>query len=249
MDRATLADLHRDGAFPVRRALERLREGLYDPFAVRWLTAYHEELDAKFDVDVQRLEAGEAVHLCLCGPYGQGKSHTLTYLRERALEQGYVVSAINLDPRAAPLHLFRPVYRTLLETLTFPAGAAASAETVSLIEAWQAWSQTQPLPPEDASEALVACLPADMPHPFKATLVALAQTTLHVPPGRRVLKQYRDYRPTDFPSTLRRTLLGEAVPVARLRPALKYRQVAFYRQASLALRGDEPFVQMLITLP
>ena len=48
---------------------------------------------------------------------------------------------------------------------------------------------------------------------------------------------------------MRRALLGETVPVARLRPALKYRQVAFYRQESLALSGDTPFLQMLATLP
>jgi hypothetical protein len=87
-----------------------------------------------------------------------------------------------------------------------------------------------------------------MPHPFKAILVALAQSTQHVPQGMRALKQYRDYRPSDFPVTLRRALMGEAVPVARLRPALKYRQVDFYRQASLVLRGDEPFVRMVVAL-
>ena len=37
--------------------------------------------------------------------------------------------------------------------------------------------------------------------------------------------------------------------MARLRPALKYRQVSFYRQGSLALYGDEPFLQMVRTLP
>jgi hypothetical protein len=44
---------------------------------------------------------------------------------------------------------------------------------------------------------------------------------------------------------LQRTLSGETVPVARLRPALKYRQVTFYRDASLTLLGDEPFLQMI----
>jgi hypothetical protein len=34
-----------------------------------------------------------------------------------------------------------------------------------------------------------------------------------------------------------------------LRAALKYRQVSFYQQASLALAGDEPFLRMLVALP
>jgi hypothetical protein len=106
-------------------------------------------------------------------------------------------------------------------------------------------------PPEgaqDASEVLAACLPEAMPHPFKAALVGLALPTLHVPVGMRKLKQYRDYRPTAFPVTLLRMLMGEPVPIANLRPALKYRQVSFYRQASLTLRGETPFFLMIEAL-
>lgn len=248
MDEALRAALHSDSGFPARRALERLREGLYDAFTVRLLTAHHEALDTRFDAGVQRLQAGEAAHLCVCGPYGQGKSHSLTYLRQRALEQGYAVSMINLDPREAPLHLYRQVYRALLESLTFPPGPDASQPPVALTDAWQGWAREQTVAADEPSLALADLLPADMPHAFKTTLVALAQTTLHVPQGQRALRQYRDYRPSDFPMLLRRALLGESVPVARLRPALKYRQVAFYRQASLALHGDEPFLRMTTAL-
>ncbi len=246
MNRTALAELRAHPPFVARRALERLREGLYDPFAVRLLTAHHEALDARFDADLKRLDAGEAVHLCVCGPYGQGKSHTLTYLRERARARGYVVSAINLDPREAPLHQFRQVYRALLETLTFP--VSAEGASTSLVDAWQSWAKAQALPSEDGGTALAALLPAAMPHLFKAVMTALAQPTLPVPQGRRALKRYRDYRPTNFPTILRRVLCGEAVPVARVRPALKYRQVAFYRDRSLAVQGDEPFVQMIAAL-
>jgi hypothetical protein len=249
MTQAILAELHHYDGFPVRRALERLREGLYDPMTVRLLTAQHEELDARLAADLWRLAAGEAVHLCVCGAYGQGKSHALTYLQQRAIEQGYVVSAINLDPREAPLYQFRQVYRALLENLRFPATSSRSAPPASLAEAWQGWAEAQPLPVDDPSTALSGLLPVAMPHTFKAILVALAQTTVHVPVDMRKLRQYRDYRPGDFPMILQRVLLGETVPVMRLRPALKYRQVAFYRQASLALHGDEPFLHMVKTLP
>jgi hypothetical protein len=231
--------------FVVRRALERLREGLYDSLAVRLLTANREALEAQVDADLKRLDAGEPVHLCVSGPYGQGKSHTLTYLREYALARGYVVSAINLDPREAPLHQFRQVYRALLDHMTFP----AKPEPTSFVEAWQTWAETQlALSPNalDASEALAARLPDAMPHPFKAALVGLALSTVEVPSDMRRLRQYRDYRrPNSFPVTLQRVLLGETVPVASFRPALKYRQVAFYRQASLTLRGEAPFFIMI----
>lgn len=219
MDHTTLAALHHADGFAVRRVLERLREGLYDPLAVRLLTAHHEPLDARIDADLQQLETGATVHLCVCGAYGQGKSHTLTYIREYALQRGYVVSAINLDPREAPLHQFRQVYRALLDHLTFPAGTDGVVPHASLATAWQSWARTQPLPGMDPSTALADLLPADMPHPFKAILVALAQSTIPVPAERRTLQRYRDYRPSAFPTTLQRALCGEAVPVMRLRPA------------------------------
>ena len=241
--------------FPLRRAVERLREGLYDPLAVRLLTAQHEQLDAQLQADLQRVEAGQAVHLCVNGAYGQGKSHTLTYLRQRALEHGYVVSAVNLDPRETPLHQFRYVYRALMQALTFPDQndqLPQEAEHSTFPDVWQAWVETQDLPTDNQDEQVTAVadlLPADMPHPFKTVLAALTQKTRVIAPERRSAVKYRDYRPTDFPGILRRALLGDVVPVVELRPALKYRQVRFYMQESLALEDNTPFLRMLTTLP
>jgi hypothetical protein len=159
------------------------------------------------------------------------------------------VSAINLDPREAPLHQFRHVYRALLHGLTFPAESENSVAYPSLIDAWGAWAKTQARTFEDRTSALAGFLPAEMPHVFKAILVALAQPTLEVAPRQQGFTRYRDFRPGEFPWTLRRALQGDTVPGARLRAALKYRQVSFYRQASLALSGDEPFLQMVLALP
>jgi hypothetical protein len=242
-------DLESYSSFQLRRVLERLREGLYDPLAVRLLTAHHAELDARLHQDFLAVEEGVGAHLCVCGPYGQGKSHTLAYLQQAALLQGYAVSAINLDPREAPLHQFRQVYRALLQGLTFPVEPESSATYASFIDAWSVWAEAQLLASEARTGALTALIPAEMPHVFKAILVALAQPALEVASRQRGLVRYRDFRPGEFPWTLRRALQGETVPVVRLRAALKYRQVSFYRQASLALSGDEPFLQMVLTLP
>jgi hypothetical protein len=242
-------DVHGYSSFSLRRAMERLREGLFDPLAVRLLTVRHDELEARLRQDRQRLEAGDSAHLCVCGAYGQGKSHTLAYVQAQALQHNYGVSAINLDPREVPWHRFREVYRALLMALTFPVSEASPAPHNTLVSAWQAWARQQVPAGEDRSPALAALLPADMPHVFKAILVALAQPTLRLSPAQQATIRYRDYRPTLFPDLLRRALYGETVPVALLRSALKYRQVSFYRQGSLALTGDEPFLRMLETLP
>jgi len=246
---AAVAAFHDHSAFQLRRLLERLREGLYDPLAVRLLTVHHAALDTRIQSDLLDSVAETARHLCLCGAYGQGKSHTLAYIHEYALQQGYVVSALNLDPRAVPLHQFRQVYRALLRAMTLPTGRVGTAAPVSFIEAWRTWAGAQRPDTTDPAMALAALLPASMPHVFKAILVALARPTQEIPAGLRILARYRDFRPADFPWTLRRALYGEAVPVARLRAALKYRQVSFYRQASLALPGHETFLHMTLALP
>jgi hypothetical protein len=249
MDHAASEELQGYTAFELRRVLERLREGLYDPLAVRLLTAYRLELDDRLRQDLRRVASDDSVHLCVCGAYGQGKSHTLAYLQASALQQGYGVSAVNLDPRQAPLHQFRQVYRALLQTLTLPGERGGSATAMSFIDAWSAWARAQSLASEDRAKALAALLPATMPHIFKAILVALVQPTLEISPRQRSSVRYRDFRPPDVPWTLQRALQGEAVPVVRLRAALQYRQVSFYRQASLAMSGDEPCLQMVMALP
>jgi hypothetical protein len=235
--------------FQLRRLLERLREGLYDPLAVRLLTAEHDALDARLQQTLWHSGDDTGSHLCICGGYGQGKSHTLAYIQALALQQGYVVSAINLDPREVPLHQFRQTYRALMRSLTFPPTAGTDVSPTSCLDRWRTWLRAQLRTDVDPAVSLAASLPAAMPHPFKAAITALALPTLEVPVGRRALQQYRDYRPADFPWTLRRMLLGDTVPVTRLRPALKYRQVSFYRQAALAVDSHESFVQMTLALP
>jgi hypothetical protein len=241
-------DLHGYSDYQLRRALERLREGLFDALAVRLLTAHREALDAQLQHDLQKLAADEPVHLCVCGVYGQGKSHTLAYLQSHALEQGYAVSAINLDPREIPCHQPRQVYRALIAALTLPPLTRDDTRK-SLANAWASWARSQTRGAEDTSAALAALLPAAMPHVFKAILVALAQPTQTLTPRQQRAKRYRDHRPAVFPWTLRRALSGDSVPAVQLRPALKYRQVAFYRQGSLSLTRHEIFLRMILTLP
>jgi hypothetical protein len=242
-------DLEGYSAFQLRRVLERLREGLYDPLAIRLLTAHGDELEVRLRQDWLKVNAGVGAHLCVCGAYGQGKSHTLAYVQEAALRQGYAVSTINLDPRDTPLHRFRQVYRALLQALTLPAEHEGSTASMSFSDTWSTWARAQLLASEDRARALAALLPATMPHVFKAILVALAQPTQEVPSRRQHTAPYADIRPADIPWVLQHALQGEFIPVARLRAALKSRQVSFYRDASLALPGDEPFLRMLLALP
>ena len=228
--------------FTLRRAVERLREGLFDPLAVRLLTAREDQLKQAVEAGFRAVEAGQAPHLCICGAYGQGKSHSLTYIEEYARKANFVTSFINLDPREIPFHRFREVYRELMASLRLPDTDDTFSKT------WRAWAQRQLRRPDDLQNGVANLIPEDMPHLFRAVLAAMAQPTVSLTERQRKAKKHVRYRPREFPSLLSRALAGAVVPVYRLGHALKYRQVAFYRDASLVCRGDAPYVQMIRSL-
>ncbi|MCI5180322.1 MAG: hypothetical protein D3911_13555 [Candidatus Electrothrix sp. AW3_4] len=57
--------------FTLRRAVERLREGLFDPFGVSLLTARESQLNTVFDQGAQDVAKNKSTHLCVCGSYVQ----------------------------------------------------------------------------------------------------------------------------------------------------------------------------------
>ena len=223
--------------FHLRRAVERLREGLFDPVAVRLLTAHEDRLNQELDRGFQALDQGRVAHLSICGAYGQGKSHSLTYAQDRALGGNFVTSMINLDPREVPFHDFRQVYRALVAHLRFP-----DTET-ALVARWQTWVDGQR--DQGFENGVADLLPQEIPHLFRSVLVGMAQKTVSLTDKQRRAKKHAAYRPREFPYLLARALAGEVVPVFRVRHALKYRQVDFYREAPLTCRGTEPYMQMV----
>lgn len=227
--------------FQLRRVIERLRDGLFDPLGVQLLTAHESNLNRVFDQEVKALDNNLPVHLCICGAYGRGKSHSLTYLRQRALRQGFVTSQINLDPREIPFHNFRQVYQALVAEIRFP-----GIEKTSLVNQWKAWAKEKK--DQSSNFNFLELLPDEMPHIFKAVLVALAQETVRLSKREKGLKKHAAFRPREFPYLLARALGGETVPVYRLRHAFKYRQCPFYKDAPLTCRGAEPYLQMVYGL-
>jgi hypothetical protein len=228
--------------FTIRRAVERLREGLFDPVAVRLLTAHEERLRGEILRALQVLDGGESPHLCIVGAYGQGKSHSLVYVQDLALREGFATSLINLDPREVPFHNFRGVYRELLAHLRFPDSDGPFPVR------WKRWAQEKMTGPHNQGGGLPDLLPGDMPHLFKAVLTAMAHGNASLSEREKRMKKHAAYRPREFPMLLVRALGGEAVPVGQLRKVFQYRQVPFYREGSLSCRGVEPYLRMLQAL-
>jgi hypothetical protein len=204
--------------FAVRRAVERLRDGLFDPVAVRHLTLEKDRVETTFSKGLDALEKGASDPLCICGSYGQGKSHTITYLNRSALSQGYATSVISLDVREVPFHQFSTVYRSLMQSLSLPDGQKFTS-------AWKRWADKNSLE-----------LLKDMPHRFKMTLSAI------------LCQSKRLYRPKEQGDWLDKALEGYDIPSSHLKRIYKDRDVEGYREHSLLCVGNGPYFQMVQSL-
>jgi hypothetical protein len=189
-----------------------------------------------------KLEQNQAPGLCLRGAYGQGKSHNLTYLRQLAQNLGFVTSQINLDPRELPFHDFRLVYRALIEQIRFP------NNELNLVQWW--CKITSELDSNDKyhCQMVLDLIPLAMPHYFRSVLTAIALKNIPLTPRQLKLKKYATFYPREFPWLLGNALKGNLVPTVRLRHALKYRQVPFYKDHSLVRKGWEPYLQTIYAL-
>jgi len=225
--------------FHLRRAVERLREGLFDPLGVQWLTSGEEKLNQLFDRGIAALDRGTPHHLCICGAYGQGKSHSLTYLKQRALENNFVVSYINLDPRQIPFHDFKAVYRALMEGMVVPNGGT------SLAKVWKESSAQWLARPENKDKSINDFIPGDMPHRFRAILAAMAHKTMDIPANKQNLKKHARFQPRSFSWTLKNALMGKEIPIHKLGAVFHYREVPFYKDHSLACHEPKEYLAMV----
>lgn len=204
-----------------RRAVERIRSGLFDPRTLPLLTAGVEGLDSALESAL----AASPAHLCFSGSYGQGKSHALHYTRQRALAQGFAVSFIQLDPRELPFHHHRLVYQAALASLTLPGGA-------TLMERLRAWREESPSEP----------WPQILPHRWRCILEAACRPTEILDERQRQLKKHRHFAPRAFGQWIRRAMEGYPLSAHKLSHVCRYRGVGGYRGASLSDRDPADYL-------
>lgn len=261
--------------FKLRRAMERLREGLFDPLGVKLLTTGDMDINHQLETQTTNLEKGKAAHLCVCGAYGEGKSHTLNYIRQQALEDNFAVSYINLDPREVPFHNLKQVYRSLMDNLTFPDEIATdidinlpnnlnstNSKTVlntysisstrsrsntnsTFVDTWKKSVRQWLSIPENRGKSVAEMIPKTIPHRFKSILTAMVQQTKTISNGKRNLKKHAGFKPREFPWVLNSAFLGKEIPVTQLRTALWYRQVSFYKEESLVCKDDHLYLEAI----
>lgn len=88
-------------------------------------------------------------------------------------------------------------------------------------------------------------IPENIPHRFKSILTAMAQQTEIISQGKRQLKKHARFKPREFPWILNNAFMGKEIPVFQLRNALKYRQVSFYKEESLACKDDQLYMEAI----
>ncbi|SLM28912.1 conserved hypothetical protein [Desulfamplus magnetovallimortis] len=241
--------LEKASPFKLRRAVERLREGLFDPLGVKLLSSGDNALNNNIKSMTDAVEKGKPSHLCVCGAYGQGKSHTLTYIRHRALEENFVVSYINLDPREVPFHNQKMVYLSLMNGLSFPdevtGEISVKDDGMAPVNIWrkkvQQWLSLDGNSKRDVEDII----PERIPHRFKAILAAIAKQTEAVPYSKRKLKKHARFKPREFPWILGNAFMGKDMPVVELRNAMRYRQVNFYQDESLVCKDDDLYLEAI----
>lgn len=215
--------------FPARRAIERLRAGLFDPVAADRLTMEETSVIQSFSEGLKSLEKGQSGHLCICGSYGQGKSHSLTYLSQQALCQGYATSSVQLDIREVPFYRFPAVYQSLMQNLSLPTGD-------SFVARWKEYFSKQ--------EEIVNILD-EMPPRFRMilqTMISQDKVSFKRKKVRNPLKS------KDFDNWIEKALKGQNLPMAHLKHILQARGVKGYKEESLICFGNLPYVQMIQSL-
>lgn len=162
--------------------------------------------------------------------YGEGKSHTLTYLNQLALSEGYATSVVQLDLREVPFHQFSTVYQSIMARLSLPDGR-------KFTHVWK----------NDGHKEFLELLDT-MPHRFRMTLTAMLCKNKPLTPKECALKKHQTYRPKEYGYWLDKALMGYDIPVAHLKSVCKYREVEGYRKRSLICRGNDAYFQMVQSL-
>ena len=128
----TRADTRVDGAgtdevLACRRAVEALRAGVPNRYAVAALGSGQSAIEDRFHELCEAAAGGTAGGLLLGGGFGAGKTHLLEHLARLALDAGYTVSRVVVS-KETPLHDPVKVFRAAVETAV-RAGQARPALT------------------------------------------------------------------------------------------------------------------------
>lgn len=115
-----------------------LRQGSPPREGVGKITVGLNSVRAVFTRKLQIAKSGGSSFTLINGVYGSGKSHSLCFLREMALEQNFLASFLTLSPRECPLYDLGAVYAKIARSIE----GRSKAGVKSLQDVVDSWAQT-----------------------------------------------------------------------------------------------------------
>jgi hypothetical protein len=97
-----------------KKIVEAFRLGVVPTFAVKDITVGREKEIKK----VEKWLAKDSESLMIIGQYGQGKSHIIRYIKEKALDEGYLIGYCDIG-NESNMHQPKSVFNTLMKSLEF----------------------------------------------------------------------------------------------------------------------------------
>ena len=102
------------GTIDDKKIVEAFGLGIVPTFAVRDVTVGREEEIKK----VEKWLAKDDESVMIVGEYGQGKSHIIRYIKEKALDEGYLVGYCDIGDESQ-MHKPKTVLNTIMKSLVF----------------------------------------------------------------------------------------------------------------------------------
>ena len=121
---------------PQRRheILDALRRGTVPSEGLDVLAVGLDRFAPAFDEELARVSTGAGVFKALRGEYGSGKSFTSRWLAQRAKDQGFATSEVQISETDTPPHRYQTIYRRLVEQLS--TSSARMGGFRSVIDSW-----------------------------------------------------------------------------------------------------------------
>jgi len=97
-----------------KKIIEAFRLGIVPGFVVQNITVGRKKEIKKVEEWLEK----DSESLMIIGQYGQGKSHIIRYIREKALDDGYLVAYCDIGEESQ-MHKPKSVFNTLMKSLVF----------------------------------------------------------------------------------------------------------------------------------
>ncbi len=110
-----------DEHFRSRRMIEAFRLGIVPYDCVEDFT-FGREQEVKRIAQWLSSQSEQSGTMLVVGEYGSGKTHLLHYALGRALQAGFAVSWVEMDPNEVPFHKPKRVFRQLIQNMRYPLG-------------------------------------------------------------------------------------------------------------------------------